>query len=60
MLHTQVRDAYKERIQPDDTVTLQVKDDDFEGMFVDFFEGEIADKSIFRVIVEKAEVQPSC
>ena len=58
LLLTQVRDAYyKERIQPDDVVTLQVKDTDFDGMFVDFLEGEIVDKSVFRVIIEKAQVK---
>ena len=58
LLLTQVRDAYyKERIQPDDVVTLQVKDTDFDGMFVDFLEGEIVDKSVIRVIIEKAQVK---
>ena len=56
LLLREVRKSYKERIQPDDCLTLQMKESDFDGIFVDFFEGEIPDKSVFRVIVEKSQV----
>ena len=53
LLQQQVRSTFQ-HIDESDELTFQVKDKDFDGMYVDFLEGEsVADKSIFRVMAEK-------
>ena len=56
VLVEQIRASYKERIKIEDTITLQIKDEDWGGLFVDFFTENIPDKSVFKIIVEKKEV----
>ena len=53
LLLVKIRAVYSERIQADDRVTLQRKDDSWGGMFVDFFGDVIEDRSVFKVVVEK-------
>ena len=55
----EVRAAYGDRINPTDRLTLQIKDHEWQGMFIDFFGDDIEDRSIFRVLVEKSEVRLS-
>lgn len=50
-----VRAAYSERIDADDALTLQIRRQDWNGLFVDFFDDEVPDKGVFKIIVEKAE-----
>ena len=58
VLLKQIREVFRERIGTDDRVTLQVKDKEWEGMFIDFFSNEVPDRGVFRVIVEpRAEVR---
>ena len=54
-----VRAVYSDRIKPTDCLTLQIqsKDQDWHGMFFDFVDDGVDDRSIFRVLVEKAEVR---
>ena len=57
LLVKEIRAAYGERIKPSDRLTIQIKDKEWDGMFVDFFGDQVEDRSIFRVIVEKTEVR---
>ena len=54
MLFEKIRGVYSDRIQADDRLTLQRKDDSWGGVFVDFFDEVIEDRSVFRVVVEKS------
>ena len=52
-----VREVYTERIDANDSVTLQMKDEQWgEGIFVDFFQNVVPDQAVFKAIVEKPEV----
>ena len=52
LLLKEVRTAYKERIGPKDSLTLQIRDKEWDGMFVDFFGDDVEDRSIFRIVLE--------
>ena len=54
MLFEKIRGVYSDRIQADDRLTLQRKDDSWGGVFADFFDEVIEDRSVFRVDVEKS------
>ena len=54
MLFEKIKGVYSERIQADDRLTLQRKDDSWGGVFVDFFDKVIEDRSFFKVVVEKS------
>ena len=56
LLLVKIRAVYSERIQADDRVTLQRKDDSWGGMFVDFFGNVIEDRSVFKLVVEWVEI----
>lgn len=51
-----VRAAYSDRIGPEHRLTFQVKDEGWGGLFVDFFGDEVTDRSVMKVILERAEV----
>ena len=51
-----IREIFGERIADDDHVTLQIKDQEWEGMYIDFFENEVPDRAVLKVIVERPEV----
>ena len=53
LLIRDVRKAFEERIGSDERITLQVKRKEWDGIFVDYFENELEDKSVMRLIVEK-------
>lgn len=55
-LLTAVRAAFSERIDPDHRLTLQVKDDDWGGVFVDCVGDEVPDRAIMKVLLEKRKV----
>ena len=55
LLLSNIRATFSDRINHEDSITLQRKDEEF-GMFIDFFDDEVLDKSIFKTIVEKPEV----
>ena len=55
-----IRKAYTERIGCDNVVTLQLKDEQWGGVFVDFFDDVVPDRAVFKVIVEKSEVACLC
>ena len=49
-----------DRIKPTDRITLQIKDNEWQGVFIDFFfGGDVDDRSIFRVLVEKSQANTS-
>ena len=52
-----VRAEYGDQINPTDCLTLQIKDHECQGMFIDLFGDDIEDRIIFRVLVEKSEVR---
>ena len=56
VLVAEIKASYKERITNEDKVTLQIKDEDWGGLFVDFFSENVPDKSVFKIIVEKNQV----
>lgn len=47
MLFEKIRGVYSDRIQADDRLTLQRKDDSWGGVFVDFIDEVIEDRSVF-------------
>ena len=51
-----VRATFSDRINPHDRLTLQVKDDDWGGVFVDCVGDKIPNRSIMKVVLEKPEV----
>lgn len=52
-----VREAYAECIGVNDSVTLQIKDEQWgEGVFADFFESTVPDRAVYKAIVESCEV----
>ena len=51
----EIRHVYRERISPSDKLFLQVKDEEWGGVFVDFFSDVVPDKSIFKVILERCD-----
>ena len=57
VLLSEVRAAYGDRISITDRLTLQIKDIEWQGMFIDFFGDNVKDRSIFKVLVEKSEVR---
>ena len=49
-----IRVTYK--IAASDSIMLQIKDEEWAGAFVDYFQDGIPDMSVFRAIVEKPQV----
>ena len=61
LLIERVRDVYSDLLPSNCTIFLQVKDEEWEGVFVDYFEGTVPDKSIFRIVTAKpVEVKIQC
>ena len=58
-LISSTRITFSDKIEGDDTITLQLKDEDWGGVFVDYYQDKVPDKSMFRVIVEKPQVSNS-
>jgi len=55
-----VRASFREKINIEDSITLQVLDKDWDGLFFGFFDDTVPDRSVFRIIVEdKNQVCPS-
>jgi len=54
VLLEQIRISYREWINVEDSITLQVKE--WGGEFVDYFSDSIPDKSVVRVLVERKKV----
>lgn len=52
-----IRVAYKERIGPNDRLTLQVQNDEWGGMLVDFFEDHVQDRMKVSLVVERPKVR---
>ena len=50
--------TFSDKIKDNDIV-LQMKDEEWGGAFVDYFEDRVPDKSVLRVIVEKPQVSIS-
>jgi len=48
-----IRVAYKERIGPNDRLTLQLKSEEWDGMLIDFFQEDIQDRMKLTLVVEK-------
>ena len=55
LLIERVRDIYCDFLPPNCTIFLQVEDEEWGGVFVDYFEGTVPDKSIFRMVTGKKE-----
>lgn len=57
-----IRVAYKERIGPNDRLTLQLKSEDWDGMLIVFFEVHIQDRMKLTFVVKKVciHVQQVC
>ena len=51
-----VREAFCDRIAADDCVTLQIKDDEWQRMYIDFFANDVPDRAVLKVIVEAGGV----
>ena len=47
-----IREAYRERIGENDSLTLQVKSEEWDGMLIDFFGENIEDRMKFTLVVE--------
>ena len=45
-----------DKIKDNDAVILQIQDEEWSGAFIDYFEDQVPDKSVLRVIVEKPQV----
>ena len=56
MLISLIRETFSDKIKDNDAVILQMKDEEWGGAFIDYFEDRVPDKSILRVIVEKPQV----
>jgi len=50
-----IRRVFQEKINPYDKLTLQVKSEEWGGVFVDFFNDAVPDKSVFKVILERCD-----
>ena len=48
-----IRIEYGDKIASQDNITLQLKDEDWGGIFFDFFQDSVPDRSIFKAVVEK-------
>ena len=60
VLEEQIRASFSKKINIEDSITLQVLDKDWDGLFFDFFDDTVPDRSVFRDIVEdKNQVFPS-
>lgn len=55
-LISSIRETFSDKIEDNDAVVLQMKDEEWGGAFVDYFEDRVPDKSVLRVIVEKSQV----
>ena len=55
-LKEKVRAEFKDVISTEDKLTFQMEDSDFGGRFVDYFEKDFPDKSVFKVVIEKPQV----
>ena len=55
-LEESVRNEFKDTISLHDKLTFQANDEDFDGVFVDFFETTVPDKCVFKLVIEKAKV----
>lgn len=51
-----IREGFKERVGEGDRLTLQVKSEEWDGMYIDFFGETIEDRMKLRLVVEKPEV----
>jgi len=52
-LISSIRETFSDKIGDNDGVVLQMKDEEWGGAFVDYFEDRVPDKSVLSVIVEK-------
>ena len=52
ILVEQIRASYRGRINFEDDITLQLKDEEWGGEFVDYFGDSVPDRSVVRVVVE--------
>ena len=53
------QDVNSNFLPPNCTIFLQVKDEEWGGDFVDYFEGTVTDKSIFRIVTGKKVAEDS-
>ena len=51
-----IRATFSDKIGHEDTITLQMKDENWAGAFVDYFQDTVPDKSVFRAIAENPQV----
>ena len=50
-----IKTAYEDKIGEGDKITLQLKNEDWGGFFVDFFRDDVEHKSVLRMLIEKAQ-----
>lgn len=53
LLEESVAKEFRDLISENDRICLQLKDEEWDGMFVDFREDVVPDRSIFRIVVSK-------
>ncbi len=53
LLQKRVRAEFKELLEDEDKLIFQAKDDDFGGLFVDFFDKNVPDNGIFKIVIQK-------
>ena len=57
LLQQKVREEFKEITNPEDKLTFQMRDKDFGGLFVDYFEDKVPDRAVFKVVIERHQVR---
>ncbi len=52
-LLSRIRNEFGHHIPEGASITLQIKDEDWGGVFVDYLEDCVADKSVFNLVIER-------
>ena len=53
LLEEEIRNVFSDLLAPRDKIYLQVKDEEWGGIFVDFFEDDVVHKSVFKMVAIK-------
>ena len=59
LLIERIQEVYSDLLPPNCNIFLQLKDEQWGGVFVDYFESTIPDRSIFKIVTAKP-VQVKC
>ena len=53
LLEEEIRNVFSDLLAPRDKIYLLVKDEEWRGIFVDFFEDDVVHKSVLRMVTYK-------